>query len=131
MLPTACSSARGPRPARSWTYSLNPPPVPMPGTEGGGITSTKASRSACIWARRSFKMLAVVSPTFTRSSNGFKVTKMTPELGAFVKVAPSKPANVTACATPGRDSRISDALRTTRSVRSRLAPGGKEMAVMK
>ena len=44
MPPTACSSARGPRPARSCTYSLKPPPVPMPGTEGGGITSTKASR---------------------------------------------------------------------------------------
>jgi hypothetical protein len=29
---------------------LNPPPVPMPGTEGGGITSTKASRNACITA---------------------------------------------------------------------------------
>ena len=65
------------------------------------------------------------SPAFTRSSNGFRVTKTTPELGALVKVAPSKPANATACATPGRDSRISDALRTTRSVRSRLEPGGK------
>ena len=72
MVPTACSSARGPRPARSCTYILKPPPVPMPGTEGGGITSTKASRSACIWPRRSFRMLSVVSPAFTRSSNGFK-----------------------------------------------------------
>ncbi len=76
----------------------------MPGTEGGGITSTKASRSACIWPRRSFRMLSVASPAFTRSSNGFRVTNTTPELGALVKVAPSKPANATACATPGRDS---------------------------
>ena len=72
-----------------------------------------------------------MSPAFTRSSNGFSGTKMTPELGALVNVAPSKPANVTAWATPGRDSRISDALRTTRSVRSRLEPGGKVIAVMK
>ncbi len=56
---------------------------------------------------------------------------MTPALGAFVKVAPSKPANATAWATPGRDSRISDALRTTWSVRSRLEPGGSVIAVMK
>ena len=76
-------------------------------------------------------MPSVVSFAFTRSSNGLSVTKMTPEFGALVKVAPSKPAKVTALATPGRDSRISDALRTTRSVRSRLAPGGSVIAVMK
>ena len=55
-------------------------------------------------------MPSVVSFAFTRSSNGFSVTKMTPEFGALVKVAPSKPANATALATPGRDSRISDGL---------------------
>ena len=76
-------------------------------------------------------MLLVVSPALTRSSNGLSVTKTTPELGAFVNVAPSKPAKATAFATPGRDSRISDALRTTRSVRSRLEPGGSEIAAMK
>jgi len=76
-------------------------------------------------------MLAVASPAFTRSSNGFKVTKITPALGALVNVAPSKPANATACSTPGRVNSISDALRTTWSVRARLAPGGKEIAAMK
>ena len=76
-------------------------------------------------------MASVLSPAFTRSSNGFKVTKTTPEFGAFVNVAPSKPANETAWPTPGRDNRISDALRTVASVRSRLAPGGSEMAAMK
>jgi len=75
--------------------------------------------------RRSFKMPSVVRCSLRRSSNGFNGTNSTPELGALVKVAPSKPANVTVCATPGRDSRISEALRTTASVRSRLAPGGK------
>jgi hypothetical protein len=58
-------------------------------------------------------------------------TKITPKLGALVKVAPSKPANMTVLATPGRDSRMSDASRTTRSVRSRLDPGGKENTAMK
>ena len=71
------------------------------------------------------------SLAFTRSSNGFKVTNSTPEFGALVKVAPSKPAKVTVWATPGRDSRMSLALRITASVRSRLAPGGKVTAVMK
>ena len=41
------------------------------------------------------------SPAFTRSSNGFKVTKITPTLGALVKVAPSNPANATACVDAG------------------------------
>ena len=72
-----------------------------------------------------------MSFSFTRSSNGFKVVKMTPEFGALVNVAPSKPANVTVWATPGRDCNISTALRTTASVRSRLEPGGKVIAVMK
>ena len=47
MPPIACSSAGRPRPARSCTYSLKPPPVPMPGTDGGGSTRTKAS-SQCL-----------------------------------------------------------------------------------
>ena len=41
-------NASEPRPARSCTYILKPPPVPMPGTEGGGITRMKASCSAPI-----------------------------------------------------------------------------------
>ena len=45
----------------------------------------------------------MVSFSFTRSSNGFRVTNSTPEFGALVKVAPSKPAKVTVWATPGRD----------------------------
>ena len=103
----------------------------MPGTDGGGITRTKASRSACIWRAQIVEDAGGGEPPFSRSSNGLSVVKMTPELGALVKVAPSKPAKVTALATPGRVSRISAALRTTRSVRSRLDPGGSVMAVMK
>jgi hypothetical protein len=67
----------------------------MPGTDGGGIVSTKASRSASIWPRKSLKIDDVVRPAFIRSSKGFRGTKTTPEFGAFVKVAPSKPANDT------------------------------------
>ena len=69
--------------------------------------------------------------TIEKVGDGFKVTKMTPALGAVVNVAPSNPAKVTAWSTPGRFSSSSDALRTTGSVRSRLAPGGKEIAAMK
>ncbi len=71
------------------------------------------------------------SPAFKRSSNGFNVTKITPALGAVVKVAPSKPANATACSTPGRVSSISVAFRTTSSVRASVDPGGNEIAAMK
>jgi len=76
-------------------------------------------------------MASLLSPELTRSPNGFRGANTTPALGALVKVAPSNPANATACATPGRESSSSEALRTTRSVRSRLAPGGSDMAAIK
>src|SRR5712664_2170718 len=76
----------------------------MPGTEGGSITNTKASRRPNIWARRSARIAADVSFSLVRSAKGFSVTKTTPVLGALVKVAPSRPAKATAFSTPGRDS---------------------------
>ena len=54
-------------------------------------------------------MPSFVSPALIRSSNGARRTKMTPVLGAFVKVAPSKPTNATAAVTPGRVSMMSEA----------------------
>ncbi|MGY3371059.1 hypothetical protein ACVWZL_008184 [Bradyrhizobium sp. GM2.4] len=38
----AAASISGPRPWRSWMRMVKPPPVPMPGTAGGGITMMKA-----------------------------------------------------------------------------------------
>jgi hypothetical protein len=36
------ASSSGPRPCRSWMRMVKPPPVPIPGISGGGITMTKA-----------------------------------------------------------------------------------------
>ena len=66
-----------------------------------------------------------------RSRKSESVTKATPALGANVKVAPSRPAKATACATPGRDSRMSVAFRMTASVRGSDEPGGSWNTAMK
>ena len=76
-------------------------------------------------------MPSAVRPFASRCSKSSSVTKITPALGALVKVAPSNPAKATALFTPGRASSVSVALRITASVRSRLAPGGSWKAVMK
>ena len=101
----------------------------MPGTEGGSRTNTKASRNANICPRRSARIMSLEMPG--RSLKGFRVTKITPVLGALVKVAPSKPTNETALATPGRDRMISLALRTRASDRSSVEPAGSCMAAIR
>ena len=58
-------------------------------------------------------------------------TKITPAFGALVKVAPSKPAKGTACATPGVASMSLVTRRVTSSVRSSDAPGGSWMTVIR
>ena len=76
-------------------------------------------------------MSSMRMPLATRSSNGARVTNTAPEFGAFVKVAPSKPANPAVCAVPSTDSASSVALRTTLSVRSIADPGGSWIATMR
>ena len=75
--------------------------------------------------------MPAVSPCGTRSSNGFSGTKITPALGALVKVAPSKPVNATEFCTPGRGRMISEARRITASVRASDAPGGNWNAAIR
>ena len=101
----------------------------MPGTEGGSSTNTKASRRENILPRRSPRILAIGRSR--RCSNGFRVTKITPVLGALVKVAPSKPTKDTACSTPGVAMIISDAWRTSLSARSSVEPAGSCMAAIR
>ncbi len=101
----------------------------MPGTEGGSSTNTKASRSENILPRKAARILSLGSSR--RSANGFRVTKITPVLGALVKVAPSKPTKATACDTPGVARIISEAWRTSLSARSRVAPWGSCMAAIR
>ena len=101
----------------------------MPGTEGGSSTNTKASRSENILPRSSFRIWSLAyAPA---APNGFRVTKMTPVFGAFVKVAPSKPTNDTACSTPSVAMIISEAWRTSLSARSSVEPGGSCIAAIR
>jgi hypothetical protein len=58
-------------------------------------------------------------------------SKTAPEFGALVKVAPSKPANGTACTMPGVSSAILVTWRTTASVRASDEPGGSWITVMR
>ena len=73
----------------------------------------------------------MVMPAATRSSNGLRVTKMAPALGALVSVAPSRPAKPAVWAVPSTERASLVASRTTLSVRSIEAPGGSWIAVMK
>ena len=72
-----------------------------------------------------------MSPLAARSAKGASGVKIAPALGALVKVAPSKPANGTACTTPGVSSAIAAARRTTASVRASEAPGGSWITVIR
>ena len=76
-------------------------------------------------------MTSLVRCALVRTSKSCSDTKITPVLGALVKVAPSKPTNATAFLTPGREWMISLALRMIASERSRVEPGGNEKAAMK
>jgi len=62
--------------------------------------------------------------SLARSENGASPTKIVPELGALVKVAPEKPTRFTACTTPGTCIASSETRRFTASVRSSAAPPG-------
>ena len=72
-----------------------------------------------------------VSPFASRSANGLNAEKMAPAFEALVNVAPSKPANGTACATPSVPMMIFAASRTTASVRASEAPGGSWITVIR
>ena len=127
----AASSAGNPRPRLSCTIILKPPAVPMPRTGGGEMVMMKASWIRASRLRRSARMRSALSPLATRSWNGASGEKIAPAFGALVKVAPSNPANGTACATPGVSRRILAARRTTASVRASEAPGGSWITVIR
>ena len=98
--------------------------VPRPITAGGGTASTNASWMAAI---RWFNAPAMAGPLrlgVVRSSNGLRVKKTMPALGATLKPLMLKPGNATAASTPGVFRPMSDILRMTASVRSSDEPSG-------
>ena len=106
---------------RSSIIILKPPAVPIPCTAGGGITSTSPPFTACSAGMSSE---ITCGARAVRSWCGFSPKKITPALGALVKVAPSSPAKPTDTFTAGLRSEMAIAWRITASVRCSELPGG-------
>ncbi len=101
-----------------------PPPVPMPGTAGGGMTMMKALWIADSRLRSSAVMAVAVSPFFSRTSGSSNTGNSAAALPAWVRVAPEKPAKAATRMMPGVSSAIRSISRTTWVVRSsEAAPG--------
>ena len=117
--PAPCS----PCPPRSSIIILKPPPVPMPWTGGGAMTSTLPPVIAPSAADAARLHIWSARTCARRAASARR--RSTPALGALVKVAPSRPANPTAvCTRRVAACAIVDRLRTTASVRCSEAPGG-------
>ena len=103
---------------------VKPPPVPMPGIGGGGITMMKAPWIAESRLRRSAVMTAAVSPFFRRTSGSSNTGNSAAELLACVRVAPDNPAKAATRTMPGVSSAMLSIPRTISVVRaSEAAPG--------
>ena len=126
----AACKACGPRPPVSRSISLKPPPVPMPRTEGGGITITRAALMGASLARMAPSMAGPSRPSLARAPKSLNMVKMTAVLGADVNVAPSVPTKAAVWATPGWLIRRAVASCTTSLVRARVEPAGSWIETM-
>ena len=103
---------------------VKPPPVPMPGIEGGGITMMKAPSRAESRFRSSPVIAAADNPFFRRTSGSSNTGNSAAALLAWVRVAPDSPANTATRTMPGVSSAIFSISRTISVVRaSEAAPG--------
>ena len=120
----AAASSSGPRPWRSWMRMVKPPPVPMPGTAGGGMTMMNAPSIADSRLRKSAVITVADSPFFRRTSGSSNTGNRAAALPAWVRVAPEKPAKAATRTMPGVSSAIFSISRTISVVRaSDAAPG--------
>ena len=120
----AADNSSGPRPWRSWMRMVKPPPVPMPGTAGGGITMMKAPWIADRRLRSSAVIAVADNPFFRRTSGSSKTGNSAAALPACVRVAPEKPAKAATRTMPGVPNAMRSISRTTSVVRaSDAAPG--------
>ena len=104
----------------------------MPRTGGGITTMTRPSwMEAKRWNSVAWMAAADFFGSRARSSNGSRGRNTAPEFGALVKVAPEKPAKLTACATPGTFSAMSTTRLLTASVRASEAPAGSCVTTMR
>ncbi len=106
------------------TCILKPPPWPRPRTGGGGMTMIRASSMLAVAFITSPVITPALRPCSARSFAPLRVRNMTAELVVLVKVAPSKPAMMTALVTPSTLRASAAARSTTAVVRSREAPEG-------
>ena len=103
---------------------VKPPPVPMPGTAGGGITMMKAPWIAARRLRSSTVMAFADNPFFIRASGSSNTGNSAAALPAWVRVAPEKPAKAATRMMPGVSKEMRSISRTTSVVRaSEAAPG--------
>ena len=103
---------------------VKPPPVPMPGTAGGGMTMMNAPCSADSRLRKSLAIAFADSPFLWRSSGSSNTGNKAAALPAWVRVAPEKPAKAATRMMPGVSSAIFSTSRTISVVRaSDAAPG--------
>ncbi len=128
IIPNAApSSALNPRLLRSSISSFQPPPVPIPRTGGGGMTSSNPALSGASACRISLAIASAVP----RSACGLSVMNIAPPLEAVEKVAPSSPANATVSCTAGFLCAMSAARRISSVVRWSDAPGGNCAATIR
>src|ERR1700761_6711662 len=111
------ASSSGPRPWRSWMRMVKPPPVPMPGIGGGGITMMNAPSIADSRLRRSAVIPWAFRPFLRRNSGSSNTGNSAAELLAWVRVAPDRPANTAICEIPGVSSAMLSILRTNVALR--------------
>ena len=109
---------------------VKPPPVPMPGTAGGGITMMKAPWILRSRWRRLLVMTAAVSPFFRRTSGSSNTGNSAAALPAWVRVAPEKPAKAATRTMPGVSSAMRSISRTTSVVRASDAEPGNCAEIM-
>ena len=103
---------------------VKPPPVPMPGTDGGGITMMKAPSSTASRLRKFAVIAAADRPFFRRTSGSSNTGNNAAALLDWVRVAPDSPANAATRMMPGVSSAIFSISRTISVVRaSEDAPG--------
>ena len=103
---------------------VKPPPVPMPGIGGGGITMMNAPSIAASRLRRSAVITCAFRPFLRRASGSSNTGNSAAELLAWVRVAPDRPAKTAIWEMPGVSSAMLSILRTISVVRaSEAAPG--------
>jgi hypothetical protein len=103
---------------------VKPPPVPMPGIGGGGMTMINAPSMGASRLRKSLVMTAAVNPFFNRTSGSSNTGNSAAALLAWVRVAPDRPAKAATRMMPGVSRAILSICRTIAVVRaSDAAPG--------